>query len=197
MIADGFPLRLGILLGLMGLGLLLDRRLPPERRRRYRDYGLILAGGVIGAGLGMAVDALTVRIGPEYHLIAKGLEPGPGLHAAALRLGAEAGAVGGIIAGALLVFAVGTRRPERWHLRILATAAGVAGLTALAGLGIQMRWEPLAVGVIQEHLDPEPAARFHRAWATHLGAYAGGAIALVWAMVAGRRVNRCRSDHER
>ncbi len=194
MIADGFPLRLGILLGLMGIGLLWDRRRPPAERRRHRDYGLILAGGLIGAGLGMAVDALSVRIGPEYHLIAKGLEPGPGLHAAALRLGAEAGAVGGIIAAALLVFAVGTRRPERWHLKTLAMAALAATITALVGLGLQMRWEPLAVGVIHDHLDPEPAARFHRAWAIHLGAYAGGAIALAGAILAGRRVSRCRSD---
>ncbi|MFM2091348.1 MAG: hypothetical protein RLZZ127_1837, partial [Planctomycetota bacterium] len=73
MIADGFPLRLAILLALMGLGLLWDRRRPPAARRRHRDYGLILAGGVIGAAIGLFTDAVSVRIGPEYHLIAKGL----------------------------------------------------------------------------------------------------------------------------
>lgn len=45
---------------------------------KFREYGFVLLAGAIGAAAGLVNDLITSSISPDYFILGKGLEDGPG-----------------------------------------------------------------------------------------------------------------------
>jgi len=62
---------------------------------RWREYRLVVVGGLVGAVFGMVNDVVTSSIPPEYFTLGKGLAGGDGLQTRAALLGMQAGSSAG------------------------------------------------------------------------------------------------------
>src|SRR5262249_38184412 len=133
-----FVARLALLLAIAGTLSWIDfRRRGAASTARY-EYGFILLTGLLGAMLGGINDAMTSALSPAYFTRGKGLAEGPRLHAAAILYGAQVGCSGGVVSGAILVYAA--RRKSRrlplefgWLLRRIWIPLAAAALGGFIG----------------------------------------------------------------
>lgn len=192
-----FGVRLSILVALLALIAGIDYYRHRGGARKWREYGLLLFGGAIGAAFGAVNDVfVTSLISPEYFIHGKGLAGGDGFTTRVLLLGLQAGIAPGFLGMGVFLF-INTRRPELPQL-------------PLSCLGLQM-WKPLLaaalfgglfpllfgthdpfdfVEALRSLLDSAQGAAFLRAWWTHLGIYAGCAFGIGWAAVSLHRQRR-------
>jgi hypothetical protein len=156
---------------------------------RWREYLLVIGGGVLGASIGTLIDLITSRISPEYFTIGKGLGFGPNLEIAAALVGARAGFTAGVaLTGSALVAAGpgarigsgGTARLAAGCLVVALVSIASAAILGLFGGWLQLRpaFLPMFFGGSQVE-----RSRFVTVWWTHLGVYVGllvGGVCLVW-----------------
>ncbi len=159
-----------------------------ERATRWKEY-LFLWGVAGGAALcGAANDAMTVRIGPDYFTLGKGLSA-DGIRGGAMALGAKAGFSAGAVAAALCLFAASAgRRYPPLDLRRLVQLLWRPFLTVPVGavLVFLSRDAFHSLRVVRELIEtigPERTSAFVQVWAIHVGVYAGLAAGLVWMLV--------------
>ena len=196
----GFGTRLVVLILALLVAAALDRWRYGAEARRAREYGFLLACGLVGAVAGASLDQLSVRISPEYFELGKGLEGGAGLALRASILGGQAGFVAGLIAGGALLL-VNQPRPDRpllselrvlrlglpWVLALAVGAEVVAGLVLprLDPLGL----EPWLKGLVAD----DRIEAFVTVQSMHVGLYSGALLGL---SVACYRVHRARRADE-
>lgn len=196
----GFGTRLVVLILALLVAAALDRWRYGAEARRAREYGFLLACGLVGALAGASLDQLSVHLSPEYFVQGKGLEGGPGLALRASVLGGQAGFVAGLIAGGALLL-VNQPRPDRpllSELRVL--RLGLPWVLALA-VGAE-----LVCGLVLPHLDPlglkpwlkglvadDRIEAFVTVQSMHVGLYSGALLGL---SVACYRVHRARREAE-
>jgi hypothetical protein len=194
---DPYVTRLACLLLFFAAGALVDLAIRGRRATRWREYASILLIGCAGALAGIACDAATSAISPDYFVYGKGLVRGATLTREAMLVGARAGfSVGCIVAGALWIAngprdgvpALPAARIHRLSLVVLAHAAIVAllsgGIATIAQLPVPyVRW----AGVLRL---PQ---RFATVWWTHLGAYSGALLGVIVGVVLLRRERRARA----
>jgi hypothetical protein len=170
-----FPLRMVVLVVVLGVVALLDLKRHGRAATKWREYAILLTAAGAAAVLGALNDLFTCTLSPEYFVAGKGLDQGPGLAWRAAALGAQAGFVAGAVAAALLLWANTARAGQRalsWRglLRMCAAVAG-ASLAGGAALGLMM--------ATQED-------RFRTVQAIHAGLYLGLLAGSVAAVVAVR-----------
>ena len=156
---------------------------------RWREYGLVLIGGVVGAFMGMVNDIITSSISPEYFTFGKGLAGGNGLQVRAAMLGIKAGFSAGVIVAGILLYAATRkhRQSSGAYRRIFrciykpilgAVIMGVAlpaFLSSVDPAGFAAKLEGVA--------DANQIRWFITVWWIHLGLYAGATCGLIWAIV--------------
>ena len=161
-----------------------------RRANRWREYSVVVLGGVVGAGIGVLIDLVTSSISPEYFVLGKGLEDGPGLQREILRLGMHAGFCAGVVSTGALLIAAGRSslaRPGSLARCVRASlSVAVSSLIGASSLGL-LSWMGLSTVVSID--DP----RFTLVWMIHLGAYAGF---LLQTFVVIRRARRWRVSVE-
>jgi hypothetical protein len=147
---------------------------------RARSYGLMLAGGLVGGGLGALFDQVTVSISPEYFVLGKGLSGvDNGLRTEVAWLGFRGGLPLGVLVVGTGLWARTRWGGPRWSRLVAATAAVVGALMWLLDpTGVRLT----SAGALDEH----EAGRYLATWGAHIGAYLG-AIAAVGVLVAGAR----------
>ena len=181
-----FSYRVATLLALMALVAGIDRWRRGAQSVRYLEYGYIVVCGVVGSAIGAANDFVTSGISPEYFIIGKGLNnAGP----EAVVLGLKTGFSGGVIAGALCLFATGRRRPRFARMLRLLVLPVASALLAGAGLGLlcggldPMGWATQLAGV----MSAQQLAHFQRVWWIHTGLYSGLGLGVLSMIVIIRR----------
>ena len=187
--------RLALLGGLLALGAAWDVRRRGSAATRPRDYGLLVLIGLLGGLFGACFDQVSVTVSPEYFALGKGLEPVAGsLRVAAAGLGFQAGFVGGLAVGGVLLVTNAERPglPRVAPRRLLALlgwpAAAALGGAALGGLALG----PLDPLGLDQELRGLLAAAGRRAafatvWGAHAGLYAGALAGTAIAVVRLRR----------
>ncbi len=190
-----FPYRVAFGLTVFAVLGAIDLRRNPEDPRRLKEYAFLF--GVTGATMlyGLAHDAVTFAIAPEYFVVMKGLG-----HAARFgdvaRLALMASWTAGLAVGLGLLVAnhpsprfaqLGYRHLARFLLGPLAGA--VAAALGLGGLALAFPVRAIAtLGLAADSLrDPAPTAVV---WAAHIGTYAGAALGLLGAVAGVRRGRR-------
>ncbi len=192
--------RIVILVALLAVVAALDLALNRSRATRWREYALLLAGGLAGAAFGALNDVfITSAISPEYFVIGKGLPPDERLPAEVLWLGVQAGFGPGALAMGVYLY-VNTRRPDRRpllpHARLVRFAwmplAGAVAFGAAFPLLFSSR-DPIGfAGALSESLNPRQIWRFLVVWWTHLGIYTGFTAGLIAGATA---IHRRRARH--
>ena len=100
-----FSYRIVLLLGLMILVALVDFYRKGREATKFREYGFVIIAGTIEAAVGLVNDLITSSISPDYFILGKGLEDGPNLRIQAGLFGLQVGFSGGVIAGAVCLYA--------------------------------------------------------------------------------------------
>ena len=175
-----FGVRVGLALGFLTLTSAIEfwRRGPEAVRWRL---SLVLIGcGSIGAGFGIAVDSITVRLSPDYFAWGKALGDEPGLIGRALELGSMAGGSAGVTFGVVLIVAARGRAmtaPLRyaWPIPFLGALGGIAG----ALLAPWLRTVPVEAPFLGPSREGQAVLRV---WCAHSGVYLGSLLGLVWAI---------------
>lgn len=194
-----FAARVAILLALMIVGAYVDVRRNGAAATRPREYGLILVGGAIGALFALGCDAVTSRLSPDYFVVGKGIDEGPGFWRGVLELALQAGSFGGVVVmGALLVATQpsATRRALAPREAIALGLVPVEGALLLAPLGgwLARTYDPLGLArEMRGVLEGEASWRFVMVWGIHAGLYTGALVGLVIAIVLARRSTRVPS----
>ena len=99
-----FLYSLGVLLLLMTIAAYIDWRRRREAATKWREYGFLLIGGLLGAAVGVLNDQITCTISPEYFIYGKEIPGGEGFRLRVAWLGFMAGfSPGAIIAGAYML----------------------------------------------------------------------------------------------
>ena len=166
---------------------------------RWREYALLLLAATAGAACGAACDAVTSTVSPDYFMVAKGIDPGPGFRARAVALGAQAGAGFGALLGGVMLFAAGRGfTGDRAAVRRVVRAFFVVpfcGLTAGAAALFVSSISRTTLAWFREWswLTEDEMRRATAAWLAHLGLYAG---ALAGTVVAIRELRRLRASRE-
>lgn len=163
------------------------RRKPGERRGR--DYVLPLLSGVLGAAVGWFNDTqVTAPLSPDYFQLGKGLPAGAGFQGRVARLGLQAGAGAGLLAGAAYVYA-NRRRRERPSLplsRLVLQLGKPLGLAVAGGLLFPLAFasfDPLGFRpTLDPLIAPDAVRHFLQVWWIHVGLYAGLLAGLAWGM---------------
>lgn len=185
--------RLGALLLLMLIVALIDWRWHGADATRWREYGFLLAAGMFGGLVGVAIDQLTATISPGYFVIGKGVSAGAGFRWGVAAVGFQAGLAVGMVIGGVYLLANNPRVGQRSlpFKRLFRNAA--APLVAAFGL------VPLAVLIVRccdpsnlSHelhglLQPAEITRVLTVWGIHLGLYAGGVLGTVYGVLRIRR----------
>jgi len=155
---------------------------------RWREYGLVLVGGLVGAVFAAVNDIVTSSISPEYFTLGKGLAGGDGLQTRAALLGMQAGSSAGLIAAGILLY-VATRKYKGTGLVYKVFLRGVCKVFAGAVLlGVVMpmifsSFDPARFAVELEGLvDANQIRRFIIVWWIHSGLYVGAFVGLIWAI---------------
>ncbi|MDA1266141.1 MAG: hypothetical protein O2816_13755 [Planctomycetota bacterium] len=175
-----FGVRVGLALAFLACVSMIELARRGREAVRWR-LSLVLVGcALLGAGFGIAVDSITVRLSPDYFAWGKALGDGPGLTGRALRLGSMAGGSAGVTYGAILIVAARGRAvsaPLRhaWSIPCLAALGGLAG-------GLLAPWLR-TVPDEAPFLDPSREGQaLLRVWCAHSGVYLGSLLGLVWAI---------------
>lgn len=189
-----FELRLALLLGLLAVAATLERLARGEAATRWREYLVLLAFGLVGCVVGVGVDQVTSRVSPEYFVFGKGLDAGPGLGRAVVRLSLEAGLSAGLVLGALLLVANGSpgRAPPASLLRLSAWPVLLGLALAPAGALVARLVDPFGLERFLDGLVDDPAARrrFAVVHGAHGGLYLGALAGTIAAMIRVRRLRR-------
>jgi hypothetical protein len=95
---------LGALLLLMLVVAFVDWWWRGAQATRWREYSFLLAAGMFGGLLGVAIDQFTATISPGYFVVGKGVSAGAGFRLGVAGIGFQAGlAVGMVIGGVYLL----------------------------------------------------------------------------------------------
>ena len=189
-----FEVRLLVLLVLLVLVASVDLALRGREATRWREYLVLLAFGLVGCAVGVGVDQLTSRVSPEYFVYGKGLDGGPGLSGAVVRLSLEAGLTAGLVLGSLLLVANGSPglappttllAQSVWPVLLGVTLAplGAATCGAVDPFGL----DRFLVGLVD---DPDARRRFVLVQGAHTGLYLGALVGTILAMIRVRRLAR-------
>ena len=147
---------------------------PPGQRQRWRNYGFILAAGLIGAAFGLGVDLCTSQISVDYFIHGKGITYDNSFMLNVMRLGLKAGFSAGAVTGCVFVVVNADKSrvdylfPYLILPLLLAMFAGsVLGCFQFQTGWITQREVIAALGLFR-------AKYFTTVWMTHVGVYAGG-----------------------
>ncbi len=157
-----------------------------RKSERLYEYAFLIFAGILGGLYGMLNDAFTVTLSPEYFVFGKGVAKDKWIFVQGIGIGGQAGFSGGVIFGAILLFA-----RTHWFASV-----------KLQRIASQI-WIPFACGVFMSILLPfffgnidilkirdrlpqvitqEQADRFLFVWWEHAGVYTGifmGTIVLI------------------
>lgn len=182
--------------------------------QRWREYTFLLFATLAGMTYGVANDAATSSISWEYYFYGKGLADvmppqippdAVALRREAMKIGMKAGGSAGIVIGAALLIANNPRRSRsRLTYRQLATFVAMIfavtiGCSLMLGAAGAMGWLLWTNNDLAElwHAGDMRPRRFVAVYGIHLGAYVGGAIATMIALLRiakarlpGKEVNR-------
>ena len=182
----GFGLRVAALLGFSLLAVSLDLRKPAHQRHRWREYGFLLTGTLLGSLIGAGVDYFTCSLSPEYFHYAKQIPRGLGFSEEVLWFGARVGASAGVIGSALLLVANRDAKQALslvWLLKYPALGSVLFGV--LFG-GAQHTFEFFPPSEF-EFLSSLEQSNYTWVRTIHLGVYVGAASGLLVALVQLRR----------
>ncbi|MBL4849860.1 MAG: hypothetical protein JKY65_30400 [Planctomycetes bacterium] len=189
---DDLIWRLPVLaLFLVGM-LVYDRWRHGAEGKRAAEYGLLLACGLVGAGVGFTQDQISIRVSPDYFVYGKGIERGPNFERDVSFLGTYAGLVAGMVLGGCLLLTNQPRKTRAQHtsraLFRLAVPRTLVPALLFVPLGLLIApHTPLRDQIGRNLLSPEETERFLLVWGMHIGLYAGAALGLAWALIASWR----------
>lgn len=178
-----FYWRVIALLALMAAAGGIDHIRHGSKATRFPEYGFILLTGVVGSLVAMGCDLATSTISREYFIFGKGL-PEESFRQNVLLFGAKTGFSGSVVAGALLLFGSGAKRPA-WRALILRLWIPVAAAIAMGALlpSVASGFDPSGyAAVIRGIVTGEQLRHFRIVWWAHTGFYLGlllGVAALV------------------
>ncbi len=185
--------RLSLLILVMAVVAFVDWLRHRSLATKWREYGFLLASGLLGGAFGIAVDQLTATISPEYFVFGKGLAADHSFRLSVAALGFQAGLAAGIVIGGGYLIA-NNPKPGRWqlpHRRLFRFAVPPivwAAIMAAVVSPLVTIWDPLDIrGTMADVLAPAQQTHFLIVWGIHLGLYLGGAIGAVQGVVAIRR----------
>jgi hypothetical protein len=188
-----FCWRLTALVALMAVVAWIDWRRYGEWATKWREYGFLLAAGVLGGLVGVGIDQLTSTISPEYFVLGKGIPNDAAFRAHIATLGFQAGLVMGILIGGVYLLANNPRpdriglsyfRLFRYAVAPLMAAIMISPISALV-VGLS---DPLNLDhELRDMLPPTQINHFRLVWGIHLGLYAGGIIGAAIGVVQIRR----------
>jgi hypothetical protein len=190
MSGNSFLYRVVLLVGLMLIISLVELKQKGAQAGKFREYGFVLAAGIIGALVGFVNDLITSSISPDYFILGKGLDEGANLRLEAGLFGLQVGFSAGVIGGATCLYAC--RRKTRYPPARYSTLFKMLWMPVLAAVagGILLplacsQFDPVRFATqLGSLLDAEKISRFRRVWWIHAGLYLGMIIGLV-AMVRG------------
>jgi hypothetical protein len=184
-----------------------ERVVVGAQARRWKEYGVWVVMGALGAGFGACNDLVTSRVSPHYFELGKGLsrvDPQQFVRDVA-DLGARAGCSAGLLVGGLLLFA-NTARRSLPSLRVvdllahalvpMALAAAVAPIVAFStDWDVQGLHDELRLVLSESEVDA-----FLFVQRAHAGAYIGAALGTALACLSvfrSRRALRRRAAPDR
>ena len=203
----GLLLRIAAVATILGTVAWWDWRRKGAQARRWREYLFLLMAIVVTIAFAASLDQVTVTISWEYFYFGKELYEvlGPQsppsmmpLRLQAALVGAKAALAPGLLIGVGLLFANNPRKKWReapWPrlyralampLFLAATCAAIGGVAGYAGW---LTWtaedfrEMAAEGLMRPR-------HFMATWGAHLGAYVGGALGAILALVGVLRWRR-------
>jgi hypothetical protein len=189
--------RLLLLVSLMALIAWLDWRRHSTRATRWREYGFLLAAGLWGGLMGVAIDQFTATLSPEYFLYGKGIPAGQGFRLRVAELGFHAGLLAGVVIGGSYLLAnnpkpdrpgLPIRRLFRFALYPILFAIVLSPVGAIAAFCR----DPFSYrSQLGDVLDPPQIRAFLAVWGAHVGIYAGALFGTVWGIVRIRRIRDC------
>ena len=193
-LAARFFVHLAVLMCLMGIVAFVDWRRHRTAATKWREYGFLLIGGLLGAAVGVVNDQITCTISPEYFIYGKEIAAGEGFRLRVAWLGFVAGFSPGAIIAGMYMLANNpkpgrTPLPYRRLLRFVACPL-VAAAVAMPPCSVLIRlWDPQDFhGALFEGIaTPEAINAMLVAWGLHIGIYFGGLIGTIWGVVGIRR----------
>ena len=193
------PLRIAVCVAILAALAIMDLVQKGRQATRWREYAFLVLCVAVAIVYGIVNDQITCRISWEYFYYGKNLAPilGPqtppdagALSLQVLRIGAAATWWAGLIVGAAMLITNNPSRrgPQLSYARlaarlpiILAIAAITAALFGLAGYDYLLNWISPDFQNIAE-LNLWRPHRFMTVYGIHLGGYAGGALAAIYAV---------------
>lgn len=189
MTGNSFAYRVALLLGLMTVISLADLYRNGRKALKFREYGFVLIAGVLGAVVGFCNDLITSSISPDYFILGKGLDDGPGLRLQAGLLGLRVGFSAGIIGGAVCLYATQrkTAYPPAKFSRLLLFLWMPLAAAVLCGILVPIllsRFDPAHLAAqLGSMIDTTRIERFLQVWWIHIGLYTGMIIGLAAMML--------------
>ena len=191
--------RLALLLIVLLAFALVDWARHRERAERWREYLFLAATGGVAAVFGSLTDLVTSSVSPDYFITGKGLSGDAGFRLEVLKLGAQAGLVGGVVIGSVFLLVNQPRRNGRepplrlgrllvgsWRVFACAIVAAIAA-GSVAAISTPAWFEADLAGV----LEPAAIQNFTVVFCTHLGIYVGAAVGVG---VSIRSIRRARAS---
>jgi hypothetical protein len=194
------PWRLLILVLLMALVAWIDWRRRGPQATRWREYGFLLAAGLLGGLIGIAIDQFTSTVSPDYFIYGKGIPAGNGFRLRVAELGFHAGLLAGVVIGGAYLLA-NNPQPDRPGLptpRLFRFALHpflFALFLAPVGSFIAYSYDPLGYrSDLRDIFDTSQVRGFLAVWGAHAGIYAGALLGTVWGVlhIRRRRNGRCQ-----
>lgn len=147
---------------------------PPGQRRRWRNYGFILASGIIGALFGVGVDLCTSQVSVDYFIHGKGIPYDNSFALNVMRLGLKAGFSAGAVTGCVFVVtnADKSRVDYLFPYLVLPLLLAMFSGAVLGCFQFQTGW--ITQREVIAALGLFRAKYFTTVWMTHVGVYAGG-----------------------
>jgi hypothetical protein len=186
--------RLPLLLALMAAVAWIDWRRHGDRATKWREYGFLLAVGLLGGMLGVAIDQITATISPEYFVVGKGIAHDDYFRLNIALFGFQGGLVAGMAIGGMFLIA-NNPRPDRPSLptpRLFWLASWPIWIALAAvpfGCFAALRWDPIGLAKeLSDVISLAAMAQFLAVWGIHLGLYVGGAVGAVFGVVRVRRL---------
>jgi hypothetical protein len=193
MSTNSFVHRVVLLVGMMLIVALGDYSRNGRQGVKMREYGFILLAGVAGSLFGFFNDLITSSISPDYFILGKGLEAGPGLRMGAGLYGLQTGFSAGVIGGAIGLFATRrkTARPPLPVLRLLQLLWLPVAAAVVGGILLPLAFSKFDPARFAAQLEPmlnaERIGRFREVWWIHVGLYTGLAAGLTAMIVRGTK----------
>jgi len=192
--------RLGLLLALMVTVAWIDWRRHAAQATKWREYSFLLATGLFGGLLGIAIDQVTATISSDYFVLGKGIPAGDGFRLRVAGLGFQAGLLMGMLVGGVYLMA-NNPKPDRRSLPLpqlfrfaLPPILAAIVLVPVAAMAV-CRWDPLNwTHEFSGLRTPAEITRFLAVWGIHLGLYAGGLFGTVYGVMRIRRTRAAITD---